>query len=50
MLNPPLTTVNQPFEEIGNAVFDIAINSIEGKLTEEIHTVIDPGLIIRASA
>jgi LacI family transcriptional regulator len=50
LLNPALTTVNQPFEEIGNAIFDLAVNCIEGKVKEEKHIVIDPELIIRASA
>jgi LacI family transcriptional regulator len=50
LFNPALTTVNQPFEEIGNAIFDLAVNSIEGKVKEEKHIVIDPGLVIRTSA
>jgi DNA-binding LacI/PurR family transcriptional regulator len=50
LLNPPLTTVDQPFEQIGNMVFEMAVDAIEGKLTEEKHVVIEPKLVIRESA
>ncbi len=49
-LNPALTTVRQPLEELGNIIFDIAIDSIEGKITEEKHIKIEPELIKRESA
>jgi len=50
LLNPSLTTVCQPIEEIGNTIFDLAVNCIEGKADAEEHIVIDPELIKRASA
>jgi LacI family transcriptional regulator len=50
LLNPPLTTVDQPFEDIGNKIFEMAVNAIDGKNTEEQHIVITPELIIRESA
>ena len=46
-LNPPLTTVCQPFDRIGAAAFDTAVDAIEGKLKKDSHIVIDPQLIIR---
>ncbi|MBP7792573.1 MAG: LacI family DNA-binding transcriptional regulator [Candidatus Goldbacteria bacterium] len=50
LLNPPLTSVRQPIEDIGKLAFDIAIDAMEGKLKEEKHVVIEPELIIRATA
>lgn len=49
-LNPPLTTVRQPLEEIGIMAFDMAVEAIDGKLKNEKHVVIAPELIIRKSA
>jgi len=49
-LNPPLTTVRQPLDEIGVMAFDIAMDAIDGKLKKPKHVVIDPELIIRKSA
>jgi DNA-binding LacI/PurR family transcriptional regulator len=49
-LNPPLTTVRQPLEEIGIMAFDMAIEAIDGKLKKDKNVVIDPELIIRKSA
>lgn len=50
LLNPSLTTVRQSFGEIASEAFDIAMNAIEGKLTEEKHVVLEPKLILRESA
>jgi LacI family transcriptional regulator len=50
MLNPPLTTVRQSFREIAAIAFGMAMDSIEGKLKEEKHIVIEPELILRDSA
>ncbi len=49
-LNPPLTTVRQPLEEIGNMAFDITIEAIDGKLKKDKNVIIEPELIIRKSA
>lgn len=50
MLNPALTTVRQSFSEITAIAFDMAVDSIEGKLTEEKHVVLEPELVVRESA
>ncbi len=50
LLNPALTTVRQPFEDIGNMIYDTAIRLIEGKTTEEKHIVLEPELIKRETA
>lgn len=49
-LNPPLTTIRQPLDEIGVMAFDIAVDAIDGKIKKPKHVVIDPELIIRKSA
>jgi DNA-binding LacI/PurR family transcriptional regulator len=49
-LNPPLTTVRQPLDEIGVMAFDMAVDAIDGKLKKFKHVKIDPELIIRKSA
>jgi LacI family transcriptional regulator len=49
-LNPPLTTVRQPLEEIGIMAFDMAVDAVDGKLKKDRNVVIDPELIIRKSA
>lgn len=49
LLNPPLSSVRQPIEEIGKLAFDIAVDSMEEKLKEEKHIVIEPELILRAT-
>ena len=49
-LNPPLTTVRQPIEDIASAAFDMAVDAMEGKLKKEKHVIFDPVLIIRKSA
>jgi LacI family transcriptional regulator len=50
LLNPALTTIKQPFDEIGKMIYDITIDSIEGKSKEEKHIIIKSELIIRESA
>jgi LacI family transcriptional regulator len=49
-LNPPLTTVRQPLEKLGDEVFSIAAAAIEGNLKSFKHILIAPELIIRKSA
>jgi DNA-binding LacI/PurR family transcriptional regulator len=49
-LNPPLTTVRQPLDEVGVMAFDIAVDAIDGKLKKFKHVTIVPELIIRKSA
>lgn len=49
-LNPPLTTVRQPINELGAVAFDTAVAAIEGKLKKPEDIVLEPRLIIRKSA
>jgi|DewCreStandDraft_4_1066084.scaffolds.fasta_scaffold02884_1 LacI family transcriptional regulator len=49
LLNPPLSSVRQPIEEIGKLAFDIAVDAMEEKLKEEKHILIEPELILRAT-
>lgn len=50
LLNPALTTIKQPFDEIGKMIYDITIDSIDGKIKEEKHILIKPELMIRETA
>ena len=49
-LNPPLTTVRQPMEKLGDEVFNMAVAAIEGKLKSFKHVLIEPEFIVRKSA
>jgi LacI family transcriptional regulator len=49
LINPPLTTIRQSFGEIASVAFDIAMESIDGKLAQEKHILLEPELIVRAS-
>jgi DNA-binding LacI/PurR family transcriptional regulator len=49
-LNPPLTTIRQPLDEVGILAFDLAVEAIDGKIKKFKHIVIEPKLIIRKSA
>jgi DNA-binding LacI/PurR family transcriptional regulator len=49
-LNPPLTTIAQPIEEIGAKVLDTAIDAIDGRLKTFKQILQEPALIIRKSA
>jgi LacI family transcriptional regulator len=49
-LNPPLTTVRQPMEKLGDEVFNMAVAAIEGKLKSFKHVLIAPEFIVRKSA
>lgn len=50
MVNPLLTTIRQPLEEIGRKIFSTAVDAIEGKLEEPVSIIVQPELIIRESA
>lgn len=50
LLNPSLTTIKQPLDDIGTMIYDMAVSLIEGKSIEEKHIVIEPELIKRESA
>lgn len=50
IMNPALTTVRQPLEEMGIKAFDLAIGSIEGKIKSSREIKLSPELIIRESA
>jgi LacI family transcriptional regulator len=49
-LNPPLTTVRQPIEQLGDEAFNTAVAAIEGKLKSFKHILIEPEFIKRKSA
>jgi LacI family transcriptional regulator len=49
-LNPPLTTVRQPMEKLGDEAFNVAVAAIEGKLKSFRHILIEPEFIVRKSA
>ncbi len=50
LVTPGLSTVRQSFGEIASAAFDIAMDSIDGKLAKEKHILLEPELIVRESA
>jgi DNA-binding LacI/PurR family transcriptional regulator len=50
LLNPALTTVRQPVEDIGTMIYDMTVSLIEGRAKEEKHIVIEPELIKRETA
>ncbi|MBN2755045.1 MAG: LacI family DNA-binding transcriptional regulator [Candidatus Goldbacteria bacterium] len=49
-LNPPLTTVRQPLEEIGAMAFKMIIDAIDGKNIKRKSVLIKPDFVIRKSA
>ncbi|MCD4824929.1 MAG: GntR family transcriptional regulator [Phycisphaerae bacterium] len=49
LLEVPLTTVAQPFYEIGRKAMEILIDKIEGKVSETQQIVLEPRLIVRDS-
>ena len=49
-LFPPLTTVRQPIHEAGRKCVEILIALIEGEQPAELHVLVPPKLIVRASA
>ena len=50
LLNPPLTTIRQPVETMGAEALAIAIDALDGKLTEEKVVIHTPELILRGTA
>lgn len=49
LINPPLTTIRQSFGDIASVAFDIAMEAIDGKLSQEKHMLLEPELIVRSS-
>jgi DNA-binding LacI/PurR family transcriptional regulator len=49
-MNPALTTVRQPLDEMGKKAFDLAIGSLEGKIKGTQEILLAPELIVRESA
>ena len=50
VVNPALTTVRQPLDEMGRTAFDLAIGSLEGRIKSAKQVILTPELIIRESA
>jgi DNA-binding LacI/PurR family transcriptional regulator len=50
LLSPALTTVKQPFEEIGKLIYELAIDLIDGKIINEKHYLLESEIIIRETA
>jgi len=50
IVNPPLTTVRQPIEKMGQEAYKLAVNAIEGKIKTPQKLVFEPELVIRESA
>jgi DNA-binding LacI/PurR family transcriptional regulator len=50
IMNPALTTVHQPLDEMGKAAFDLATQSLENKNMKIQHIMLQPTLIVRESA
>ena len=50
VMNPALTTVRQPLDEMGKIAFDLAIGSLEGKIKSAKQVILTPELIVRESA
>lgn len=49
-LHPPLTTVRQPINEVGKKVVDLLLKQIDGEPIEEKGFLLEPSVIMRASA
>jgi LacI family transcriptional regulator len=49
MVNPPLTTINQPAFETGRLACRLLLDGISGNSTEEVPMVLQPQLIVRKS-
>jgi len=49
-MTPPLTTVQQPFREVGRSSIEALLAAIEGTGAVGASTVIAPHLIVRQSA
>jgi DNA-binding LacI/PurR family transcriptional regulator len=50
VFTPSLTTVRQPVEKMGNEAFVMALEAMQGRLSEQKKLVFEPELIIRESA
>ncbi len=48
--SPPLTTIRQPIFEIGQKLAQTLIRLIRGETVHDLHVLLDPELVIRASS
>lgn len=48
--SPPLTTIRQPIFEIGQSLAQTLIGLIRGEAVHDLHVLLDPELVIRASS
>jgi DNA-binding LacI/PurR family transcriptional regulator len=47
--DPPLTTVRQPIETMGQAAVDLLVNQIEGAAATTDELLFEPELVVRGS-
>ncbi len=47
--DPPLTTVRQPIETMGQAAVDLLVNQIEGSGVQPDELLFEPELVVRGS-
>lgn len=49
IIDPPLTTIAQPMQEIGRRVVDLIIQEMRGKKTQKQRVLLLPELVVRGS-
>lgn len=49
-LNPPLTTVHQPIEDMARSGIDLLLRLVKNEVPDDIHWVLQPSLIVRQSS
>ncbi len=50
LLQPGLSTVRQPIQQLGAQAFDLAVAAAEGRLAEDTHLLFKPELVLRETA
>ena len=48
--SPPLTTIRQPIYQIGQSLAQTLIRLIRGETVQNLHVLLEPELVIRASS
>ncbi|MBC7871939.1 MAG: substrate-binding domain-containing protein [Chitinophagaceae bacterium] len=49
-LNPPLTTVHQPIEDMARSGIDLLLRLLKNEVPDDIHRVLQPSLVVRQSS